>query len=77
MKLSFNDEESFMQVIEGLCFNNPPSDPYASQEMGISMPLQDFERNEDNITPSDAITFQVRRVGSSSSIQEIRRSEDI
>ena len=27
MKLSFDDEESFKEIIGSLCFNNPPSDP--------------------------------------------------
>ena len=78
MRLSFNDEESFKEAVESLCFNNPASDSDACQQMESrnSMPLQDSEKNEDrdNITPSDPITL--RRVGSSSSlsIQQIRRS---
>ena len=39
-----------------------------------SIPLQESERNEDNIAPSDPNILQ--RVESSSSIQEIRRSGD-
>ena len=78
MRLSFNDEESFKEAVESLRFINLPSDPNASQQFGSSsmMPLQEYESNGDNITPSDPITF--RRVESSrtSSIQETRRSGD-
>ena len=81
MRLSFDDEESFKEAIESLCFNNPSSDPNTQQQMGsnnTSMALENAERNEDNNTPSDPITT-LRRVGSGSSlsIQEIRRSADI
>ena len=72
MKLSFDDEESFKEAAESLRFNNPPSDPNTTpQQMGSSgrMSLQDSERNEDSIIPSDPNTL--RRLGSSSSIQEI------
>ena len=78
MRLSFDDEGSFKDAIESLRFNN--SDPNTRQ-MGSSdsMPLEDYERNEDrdDIVPSDPIPL--RRVGSSSSlsIQEARRSTDI
>ena len=27
MKLSFDDEESFKEIVGSLCFYNPPSDP--------------------------------------------------
>ena len=77
MKMSFDDEESFKEAVESFRFNS--SDPNTRQQMGSSnsVPLQDSERNEDNIIPSGPIT--VRRVGSSSSlsIREIRRSVDI
>ena len=55
MRLSFDDEESFKEAVESLHFYNPPSDLNARQQMGSSssMPLQDSERDEDNITPSD------------------------
>ena len=68
MKLSFDDQESFKEAVESLRFDNPPSDPNTPQEMGSSgsMPLQNSERNEDNITSSDPNIL--RRVGSSSSI---------
>ena len=72
MRLSFDDEESFKEAAESLRFNNPPSDPNTTpQQMGSSgrMSLQDSERNEDSIIPSDPNTL--RRLGSSSSIQEI------
>ena len=79
MKLSFNDEESFKEAVESLRFNS--SDPNTRQQMGSSnsMPLEDSERNEDNTSPNDPITLQVRRVGSNSSlsIQETRRSGDV
>ena len=73
MRLSFNDEESFKEAVESLRFNNPLSDQHIGSSN--SMPLEDSERNEDNISPSDPITL--RRVGSSSSIRETRRSGDI
>ena len=75
MKMSFDDEESFKEAVESLRFNN--SDPNTRQQMGSSnsVPIQDSERNEDNIIPNDLIT--VRRVGSSSSlsIREIRSGD--
>ena len=74
MRMSFNDEESFMEAVESLRFNS--SDPNTHQRMGSSdgMPLEDSERNEDDITP-----ITLRRVGSSCSlsIQETPRSGDI
>ena len=77
MKLSFDDEESFKEAVESLRYNR--SNPNKREQMGSSsiMSLEDFERNEDNIAPSDPIPL--RRVGSSSSlsIQEIGRSGDI
>ena len=81
MRLSFDDEGSFQEVIESLRFNS--SDPNTRQQMGSSnsMPLEDTERNDaadrDDIAPSDPIPL--RRVGSRSSlsIQEVRRSVDI
>ena len=36
MRLSFDDKESFMEVAGSLRFNNPPSDPSVSQEMGTT-----------------------------------------
>ena len=74
MRLSFDDEASFKEAVESLRFNNPASDPDAQVGSSNSMPLEYYERNEDNSTPSDPITL--RRVGSSSnlSIQETRRS---
>ena len=84
MRLSFNDDESFNGAVESLRFNNPPSDPNARQQMGSStnsMPLQESEGNKDidNITSSDPITFRRLGVGSgiSLSIQNILRSGDI
>ena len=55
MRSSFDDEESFKEAAGSLRFNNPPSDPNTSEQIGSSgsMPLQDSEMNEDNITPSD------------------------
>ena len=80
MRLSFYDDESFKEAVESLRFNNLPShrDPNAQEQLesSNSIPLEDSERDEDNIIPSDPITF--RRVGSRSSlsIQENRRSGD-
>ena len=34
MRLSFDDKESFMEAAGSLRFNNPPSDPSASREVG-------------------------------------------
>ena len=77
MRMSFDDEESFKEAVESLHFNS--GDPNARQHMGSSdsESLQDSERNEDDIIPSESITT-LWRVGSSSSlsIQEIRRSGD-
>ena len=46
MKLSFDNEESFKEVVGSHCFNIPPSDPNTLQKMGSMLP-QDSERNED------------------------------
>jgi hypothetical protein len=79
MRLSFDDEESFKDVIGSLRFDNPPSDPnsvaLALQEVGGSdVPPQ--ERNEDicfnDDSPSDPNSLG--RVGRTSP-QE--RSDDI
>jgi hypothetical protein len=79
MRLSFDDEESFKDVVGSLRFDNPPSDPnsvaLALQEVGGSgVPHQ--ERNEDicfyNDSTSDSNSLG--RVGRTSP-QE--RSEDI
>jgi hypothetical protein len=59
MRLSFDDEASFKEVVGSLCFDNPPSDPNSvalalPEVSGSSMPAQ--ERNEDicfNNSPSD------------------------
>ena len=69
MKLSFDDEESFKDTVESMCFSNPPSDLSARQQMGSisSMSLEICERNEDNIFPSDPITLRRAPVGSSRS----------
>ena len=74
MRLSFDDEKSFKETVESLRFDNH------SEQLGLgssgrsNMPLEDSERNEDNTSPSDPITLW--RLGSSSSVQEIRRSGD-
>jgi hypothetical protein len=55
MRLSFDDEESFKDVIGSLRFDNPPSDPnsvilaFQDSEVdgGSSMPAQ--ERNDEDI----------------------------
>ena len=80
MRLSFDDDESFRGAIESLRFNNPSSDPNVRQQLGSinSMPLEDSERNQDNIIPSDPFNT-LRRVESSTSlsIQETRRDGDV
>jgi hypothetical protein len=79
MRLSFDDEDSFKEVVGSLRFDNPPSDPnsvaMALQEVGGSdVPPQ--ERNEDicfnDDSPSDPNSLG--RVGRTSP-QE--RSDDI
>jgi hypothetical protein len=70
MKLSFDDEESFKEVVGSLRFDNPPSDPnsvaLALQEVSSGgVPPQ--ERNEDiyfNNSPSDQDPNSLGRVGS-------------
>jgi len=52
MKLSFDDEDSFKEVVGSLRFNNPASDPNSVaaqelQEVGSSG-MPQGERNEDN-----------------------------
>ena len=66
MKLSFEDEDSFKEVVETLRFNKLPSDPDAlaleQLESSGSMPQ---EINEDINSTSDPSSL--RRVGSTSS----------
>jgi hypothetical protein len=78
MKLSFDDEESFKEVIGSLRFDNPPSDPNSVemvlQEVGGSS-MMPQERNGDicfNNSPSDPNSL--RLVGST---PPQARSEDI
>ena len=40
MKLSFYDNESFMEVAGSLRFNNPPSDPSTVREVGSTTDSQ-------------------------------------
>ena len=51
MRLSFDDEESFKEVVGSLHFNNPPSDPnsetQALGEVDSSMPTQEENEPED------------------------------
>ena len=79
MRLSFDDEDSFKEVIGSLRFDNPPSDPnsvvMALQEVdGSGVPLQ--ERNEDicfnNDSPSDP-----NPLGRGGSTPPQERSDDI
>ena len=75
MKLSFDDEESFKEVVGSLRFNSPPSDPNALQQIGSILP-QDSERNEDicfNNPPGDPNSILHRVGSSSSSIVELDR----
>ena len=69
MRLSFEDEESFREAVESLRFNNPPSDSNTHQQTGNggSIPLQDSERNEDDITSLPSDPDILRRVGSTRS----------
>ena len=80
MKLSFDDEESFKETVESLCFNNPPSNPNILLEVESSgtIPPQDSESNEDvyfNNHTSDPNTL--RRMESSSIVSPQERSEVI
>ena len=78
MRLSFDDEESFKDVVGSLRFDNPPSDPnsvaLALQEVGGSgVPPQ--ERNEDicfNNSQSDP-----NSLGRMGSTPPQERSDDI
>jgi hypothetical protein len=67
-----------MEAAGSLRFNNPPSDPNTDQQVrSSSMPPE--ERNEDicfNNPSNDLNTLALQRMGTSSSIQETRRSED-
>jgi hypothetical protein len=79
-KLSFDDEESFKDVVGSLHFDNPPSDPnsvvLALEEMGGSSDVPPQERNEDIcfINDSQSDLNSLGRVGSTPP-QE--KSEDI
>ena len=70
MKLSFDDEESFKETVENMHFSNLPSDPNAHQQIGSisSMPLENSERNEENIIPSDPISLRRVPLGCSGSL---------
>jgi hypothetical protein len=80
MRLSFDDEDSFKEVVGSLRFDNPPSDPnsviLALQEVGGgSMPDQEW--NEDicfNNSPSGPNSLALGGVDSTAP-QE--RSDDI
>jgi hypothetical protein len=81
MRLSFDDEDSFKEVVGSLRFHNPPSDPnsmiLAHQEVGGgSMPAQ--ERNDEDIcfnnSPSDLNSLAL---GGVDSTPPQEKSEDI
>jgi hypothetical protein len=80
VRLSFDDEESFKEVVGSLRFDNPPSDPnsviLALQEVGGgSMPAQEW--NEDicfNNSPSDLNSLALGGVDSTAPLE---KSEDI
>ena len=77
MKLSFDDEHSFKEAVESICFNDPPSDPNTHQRMESMLP-QDSERNEDigfNNSPSDPNSIVLRRVESSTNSSAIVQVE--
>jgi hypothetical protein len=68
MKLSFDDEESFKDVVGSLRFDNPPSDPNSvvlplREVGGSSMPSQEIIEDIcfNNDSPSD--TKSLGRVG--------------
>jgi hypothetical protein len=83
MRLSFDDGDSFKEVVGSLRFDNPPSDPSSValtlQEVGgSSVPAQ--ERNEDiqvcfNNSPSDPNSLALAGGVDSTAPQE--KSEDI
>jgi hypothetical protein len=81
MRLSFNDEESFKEVVASLRFDNPPSDPnsmeLALQEVGSSIPSQ--ERNEDTSICFNNFESDPNSLGrvDSTPPQDLERSEDI
>ena len=64
MRLSFHDKESFMEAVESLCFNSPPSDPPEDDEP------EDMRLNN---PPSD--TNALQQIESSSSMPPEERSE--
>ena len=73
--MSFDDKESFKEAVESLRFNS--GDPNTHLQIGSNgMPLEDSERNDDNITSSDLITFRRVRSSSSLSNQDTRKSGD-
>jgi hypothetical protein len=49
MRLSFDDEESFKDVLESLRFDNPPSDPSSLGRVGSTTPSQERREDIDNI----------------------------
>jgi hypothetical protein len=78
MRLSFDDEESFKEVVESLCFHNPTSDPnsvaLSLREVGSSS-MTPQEKNKDicfNNSPSDP-----NSLGRVVSTPPLERSEDI
>jgi hypothetical protein len=79
MRLSFDDEESFKEVVGSLRFDNPQSDPnsvaLALQEVGSSdVPPQ--ERNEDVFLNNDS-SSDPNSLGRVESTRPQERSEDI
>ena len=73
--MSFDDKESFKEAVESLRFNS--GDPNTHLQIGSNgMPLEDSERDDDNITSSDLITFRRVRSSSSLSNQDTRMSGD-
>ena len=76
MRLSFDDEESFMEAAGSLRFNPPTSsDPNIN-----SMPPHPEERIEDiclDDPPSDPTRNTLQRMGSTSSMPPQEKDEDI
>jgi hypothetical protein len=70
MSLSFDDEESFKEVVGSLRFDNPPSDPNSIEA----------ERNEDicfNDSTSDPNSLGLGGVDSTAPQERSERSDDI
>ena len=68
MGLSYDDEESLKESVEGLKFNKPPSDPDSYQGVGSGSSMPREEGNEDD--PNTIL--EVQRVAEGSSTGQER-----